>query len=335
MNQAVFPSKTYNFEQFIITAFNVDFGLKSREEILSYEYLNQRFELFKQFCYPSVFHQINQNFKWLVFFDSETPQSFRDEIDILTEWKRFVPVYVPPVSDPGNFWREVVKSYLSPATEFLITSNLDNDDSLSKNFVELVQNNYQEQEFEFVNFPFGYMLRDDGLFLREFLSSPFISLIEKADNILTCKAINHNDLFILYNRGVPVRQLIADPIWLQIVHSTNLLNRWDINSVIQPIDKLKDNFTIELDVTNYKQSPYIQQVVDFGYRFLIVNKNKLPCGLRIRRFCAIIFPWLSRAYLKFSLGLKELKSRRPQLSTDEARAICEHWTSEYENLKAL
>lgn len=327
----LFVGKKNNCEHFIITSFNVDFGMKSRDQILSSEYLTQRFQLFNQFCYPSVFHQTNQNFKWLVFFDSETPTVFKNEISILAEWKRFVPVYVTPVSAPGDFWSEVLKNYLSPETEFLITSNLDNDDSLSKNFVEMVQDNYHEQEFEFLNFPFGYMLRDDGLFLREFLSSPFINLIEKADNFLTCKAINHSDLFKLYGQGVPVRQVIAEPAWLQVVHTTNVINSLDINSVIQSIDKLKENFTIELDVNQYNQSPYFKQFINFGYRFLIVNKNQLPLGLRIRRFASMVMPSLTRLYLKFLLQAKERKSNRPQLSITAARSLCEQWKSEYEN----
>ncbi|NJL09285.1 MAG: hypothetical protein HC908_00795 [Calothrix sp. SM1_7_51] len=157
-----------NFEHVIITSFNVDFGLKSREEILSFEYLNQRFGLFKQFCFPSVLHQTNQNFKWLVFFDSETPDILKMEISRLAEWDNFRPVYVKPARKPGDFWRDIVKEYISPGFDFLITTNLDNDDSLSKYFVEIVQNNFHEQEFEFLNFPYGYMLREDGLYLREF-----------------------------------------------------------------------------------------------------------------------------------------------------------------------
>lgn len=228
-----------NFEHIVITAFNVDFGLRSRDKILSCEYLNQRFLLFKQFCFPSVLHQTNQNFKWLVFFDSETPSSFKIEISRLAEWKNFLPVYVTPVSKPGDFWRDVVKKYISPDVDFLITTNLDNDDSLSKDFVEIVQKNFQEQELEFVNFPYGYMLREDGLYLREFLSSPFISLIEKTDKILNCKTLCHHDLFKVYELGVPVRQIFTKPAWLQVVHGTNLKNFMDINSVIQPLNKLE------------------------------------------------------------------------------------------------
>ncbi len=325
-----------NFEHFIITAFNVDFGLKSREQILSLEYLIQRFQLFKQFCYPSVFHQNNQNFKWLVFFDSEIPSIFKNEINTWAkDWDKFVPVYVTPVSKPGDFWRDIVKEYMSPSTEYLITTNLDNDDSISKDFVDLVQRNFQQQDFEFLNFAYGYMLREDGLFLREFLASPFISLIEKTDNILTCKTICHNDLFQLYEQGVNVRQILTKPAWLQVVHGTNLKNRLDVNSVIQPIDKLKKRFGIQIDEQKYQQSLYINQCLDFAYRFLFINKYQLPLGLRIRRLVSMTIPAFAPVYLKYSLASKERSSPRPQLSIDAARSLCEQWTSEYENLKIV
>lgn len=309
-----------NFEHFILTAFNVDCGLKNREQILSNEYLSQRFQLFKQFCFPSIFRQTNQNFKWLVFFDSETPDSFKNEISHFADWTNFIPVYLTPVTNSRYFWRETVKKYISPGSEFVITSNLDNDDSLSKDFVEIVQAQFQEQNFLFLNFPYGYMLRENGLFLREFLSSPFISLIEKVDDLLTCRIIEHHDLFTLYQQGVPVLQIFTKPAWLQVVHTTNVVNRMDINSVIQPISKLKERFVIQVEEAKYHKSPGINLFFDW----LVFNKHKLPFSLRIRRLASIFMPSVASLYLKYSLQAKEKNLSRPQLSIAAARSLCEN-----------
>jgi hypothetical protein len=326
---------TNNFQHFIITAFNVDFGLKIREQILSQSYLSQRFEIFQKICLPSVFHQVNHNFKWLVFFDSETPESFKNEIYSLGKLTNFIPVFVKQVSNPGGFWREIIRKYIDTDTTHIITTNLDNDDAISKDFIEIVQKQFCGQEFEFINFAYGYMLRENGLFLREFLSSPFISLIEKADNPLTCKNISHNDLFKLSEKGVPVRQIIMKPVWMQLVHESNVINRMDINSVLQPINKLKKNFPIQINESKYNQSyPLIQQL-DFTYNFLFKNQHQIPLTLKLRRLFIMMLPDVAPSYLNLSLAIKKFLSPPSILSASEARSLCEGWTSEYENLKLI
>ena len=170
------------FEHFLLTAFNLDFNLKPRDLILGEKYLEKRFDLFENICLPSVASQSCKNFKWLVFFDSETPTKFKERIKKLQQQQNFIAVYAQsPVSEA--IWQNTIQEHLAQDTQFVITSNLDNDDAVSKNFIALVQNSFSSQDFEFINFPFGYLLREDGLFLREYLSSPFLSLIERADSI--------------------------------------------------------------------------------------------------------------------------------------------------------
>ncbi len=329
-------SVTKIFQHFIITAFNVDFGLKSREQILSQSYLSQRFDIFKTICFPSVFNQINKNFQWLVFFDNATPESFKEEIYLLEKkLANFVPVFVPPVSNPGVFWRKIIKKYINTGTKtkYIITTNLDNDDAISKDFVEIIQKQFHQQEFEFLNFPYGYMLRENGLFLREFLSSPFISLIEKSENPLTCKNISHNDLFKLFERGVPVRQIFTKPLWIQLVHESNVINRMDINSVLQPIHKIKKNFSIQIDESKYNQSSQLFQQLNFIYNFFFNNQHQIPLTLKLRRLLIMILPDIAPYYLNLSLAIKKFLSPPSIISIAEARRLCEGWTSEYENLK--
>lgn len=85
------------FEHFILTAFCVDIGAKKsgydREKLLGEDYLLRRLDLFQKFCFPSLYHQSNQNFKWLIFFDEETPTSIKEKIEELSAWKNLIPVY--------------------------------------------------------------------------------------------------------------------------------------------------------------------------------------------------------------------------------------------------
>lgn len=307
------------FEHFIITAFNVDFNLKPRELILGVDYLKKRFELFEKICLPSVVRQSCKNFKWLVFFDSDTPTQFKNRIEEFSKNEIFIPVYTEPQVS-SDIWRVTVQQYLSQDTRFVITSNLDNDDAIGQQFIALVQNNFNQQDFEFINFPFGYMLREDGLFLREYLSSPFLSLIERTDDVLTCKCVPHHVLYKLSNQGISVRQVLAKPSWLQIIHDTNVINSFDINSVIQPLNKLNKYFVIENIPAKYLQSNYLNNCSHFLSR--LRKSKRIPLGRKIRNIVTMISPSISLTYLWFSLGIRRIVSNPSQLSALEAKRIC-------------
>lgn len=308
------------FQHFILTAFNIDFNLRPRTLILGKEYLEKRFELFEKICLPSVTSQSCKNFKWLVFFDSETPTQFKQRIEKLQQKENFIAVYTKPLVTQ-DIWGKTVQKYLAEDTQFVITSNLDNDDALSNNFIALVQNNFSYQDFEFINFPFGYMLREDGLFLREYLSSPFLSLIERVDSVVTCKVISHRLLQKLSDQGVQVNQIISQPAWLQIVHDSNVKNYFDINSVIQPLHKLNKNFVAENIPANYFQSSYRKGCLSFLSR--LRKSRRIPIQKKLRIILTMINYSLNSNYLRLSLGIKAMTSSSSILSVLEAKQLCQ------------
>jgi hypothetical protein len=92
-----------DFNHFLLTRFNVrlnrdDIGYGSDLGV-SPEWLNRRFELFDKFCYPSVRVQSNQNFKWILFCNSLTPDIFKDKLKEYSKWENFIPVYVDKFSN--------------------------------------------------------------------------------------------------------------------------------------------------------------------------------------------------------------------------------------------
>ncbi len=321
------------FEHLLLTCFNVDFGLCDRSQLLDETYLSQRFEIFEAFCVPSVQSQTCQNFRWLVLFDSALPKAFRDRVDALAQRSPLTPLYVPPVEDVRQFWQALVKRNITLAAQFVITTNLDNDDALHREFIATVQQQFQGQDFEFINFPFGYMLRANGLFLREFLASPFHSLIERAEEPLSCKTIAHNDLFDLAEAGVPVRQVVTTPLWLQGIHGSNVINCFDINSMVRPLTELRSGFALD---------PFLlvqrEQVANWGHRWwqfstqmLLNNPHRQPLGLRLRRVVGAIAPITSRLYLRLTQGLRSRRATAP-LSPTEVRRRCQVAAPEYRNL---
>jgi hypothetical protein len=314
-----------NFQHFLITSFNVDFNLKPREQILNFEYLEKRFKIFENLCYPSVVSQLNKNFQWLCFFDRETPELFREKIVEFARWKNFVPIFTDPVIGNHNIFQEAIQNYVVDDTNFIITTNLDNDDAIGKNFIQIIQNNFNEQEFEFINFPFGYMLRQDGLFLREFLSSPFLSLIERAENPITCCAIVHQDLFKLSNQGVPLRQIITHPTWIQLIHDSNVINHLDVNAVIQNPKRLSDNFVVGDLVKDYLKLSYSDSFFKFYKNFILKNKYNRSWQRKIRNIATTIEPTIPLVYLNWSSKTKNIFAKNERLSAERAKLICEQY----------
>ena len=239
-----------SFEHFLITRFNVRTFSKSG---LDLDWLNHRFDLFDQFCYPSILNQSNQNFKWLVFFDSQTPEFFKDKVRGYSQCENFIPIYV----DGEHDWRmypEGVLSHRKEETEYLITTKIDNDDSLHKDFIKTIQENFNKQKFEFISFPYGYVFHIDKIYLLKYLENPFVTLVEKIngdkrDGFTTAICVRHTDL----TKVGSVKQVKTQPYWLQVIHERNVSNR--IRGFRQPIKKLGNNFSINPEHLPTQEEP--------------------------------------------------------------------------------
>ena len=212
------------FSHIVLTVFNVrlHFGGNTAP---SREWLVNRFDLFENFCLPSMRSQGNQNFTWLVLFDAETSAPFRDKISSYAQWENFVPCFVDQVMTVDSFSsmkRDLIMKHVAGDADHLITTTLDNDDAVGARFVETLQNHFAGQQFEFVNFARGFVLdhRTGKLYEKRDESNPFISLIERAENFKTVWCAAHPELASLGK----LRQIETDPMWLQVVHGRNAIN---------------------------------------------------------------------------------------------------------------
>ncbi len=231
------------FTHIVLTRFNVRVNYSASRMGLDPNWLAHRFQLFDRFCYPSMRAQLNQNFKWLVFFDSETPTEFKQKITNYSEWHNFMPVYVDR-EFTHELNRATVFAHLSQESEFLITTRLDNDDAVSKDFIEVIQSKFQRQSLEFLNLTNGYVWSDGKLYSFKYLKNPFMSLIEQIqerspDGFKTILCGEHTQLAEI---GA-IKQVKTTPTWLQVVHGKNVSNR--IRGVRAPVQKLGDRFVID------------------------------------------------------------------------------------------
>lgn len=206
-----------DFTHILLTRFNVKTGFRS-VGTLDADWLAHRFDLFETFCLPSLRAQTQPDFRWLVFFDEETPEPFRERIERIAEWPTFCPVYISGLAPDAL--PSVIRPYLD--RPYLITSRMDNDDAVARDFVATIQRAFDRQPCEFINPLCGYQLdlASARLYTLRSPANPFISLIESSDNPSTVWARPHNRLHTLG----PTRNLDARPLWLQVIHDRNVRN---------------------------------------------------------------------------------------------------------------
>jgi len=169
------------FRHFIFTRWNIMIGgvsvynnpaVKNPEE-----WMRHRMKLFETYTLPSVLNQTCKNFTWLLSFAAETP-------DTVTDRYRYYPFIQIINGYPADYVRNLYPEKLKHG-DWLITSRLDNDDTIEPTYIARIQEKYLDGDSE------DFLLVDtDGRQLdlktgkyydvaRRSNNSPFISLVEK------------------------------------------------------------------------------------------------------------------------------------------------------------
>jgi hypothetical protein len=218
-------------KHFIITRFNLRLYSrdKRRQPTRTDEWLGRRFDIFETFCLPSIAAQSDKNFTWLVLFDDSTPENYRRRIEDL---RKVCPELTPlfysaaQVEDlTGHLGKEILK--LSAGASRVLTTNLDNDDALSVNWVaESAALAGRERGSEPVIFSFTRGMQyftGMRMAIRMRLSNNhFLSLSEPAtERLQTIVAYRHARV-----TGHFATRYIDSPrdMWLEVVHSSNVSN---------------------------------------------------------------------------------------------------------------
>lgn len=222
------------FSHFILTIFNVQKGIPGLlSDPNDKSWLEHRFKLFDKFCYPSVLAQSNQDFKWIVLFNVDTPDIFKDEIKKYSVWGNFIPVYIKTTTakDTNRIFREIIPEYLTDGSEYLITTRIGSDDIICKDYIEMVQNCFDGQKLQFINFSNGYAWNYNSwkIYSKKMRPGHFISLIEKIDNF---KTVRTGDGFAELHQVGPIREIETKPTWIQGIHGRNITNQ--VGGILQP-----------------------------------------------------------------------------------------------------
>ncbi len=219
------------FNHFLLTRFNIK-GLfnkkdKNNIDVLTDNWLSHRFNLFETICLPSISNQINKNFKWLVYFDTNTDSFFLDKIEkIRLKHPFFLPYFVEDSDQMFSSYKQDINNLMDNENQYLITTRIDNDDCLSKFTIEKIQSLFDCQSFQFINLYYGYAYSETKkvLIKKGHYNNPCgTSLIEKSNEngFSTVWCGPHGSLGTMGD----MLDLYDQRYWLQIFHERNLINR--------------------------------------------------------------------------------------------------------------
>jgi hypothetical protein len=229
------------FKHFLITRFNLLNHAwttsKNHELVLTEKWLENRFDLFGKFCFPCVQQQTNRDFEWLVFFDVQTPDFYKRKIaEFSSLLKNFTPLYIDGMSSFLPHIRNIVREADAP---YVITSRLDNDDCIRRDFIAQIQNQFRKQQYMAVDFIDGYTLQIQPRVkfgLRKQVYNPFISLIESRNE---AKSVWHTP-HASWKRERRVTRIRGERIWMSVIHFENKANEFVGYGKVNPSVLLQD-----------------------------------------------------------------------------------------------
>jgi len=210
------------FNHVVMTRFNL--ATPGRELALrtAHDWLSHRFGLFENYCLPAMIEQTSRNFNWIIYFDENTPDEFRHRVEINQKKFPFVAYYTGLFEAEG--WARSIRECFPSDEPLLLSTRLDNDDALARDFVSRLQTAIAEQGFTHgaYNFRNGLIRKKHRVYAHRHTSNAFFSLLEpNGQGILTASSLKHMDI----SNKIAVHQIEGPPAWMQIVHERNVSNK--------------------------------------------------------------------------------------------------------------
>lgn len=190
-------------------------------------WLEKRVALFEKYCLPSVRNQAERRFKWIVYFDPASPPWLKDRLERLNHDRILLPHFRSAVSREDLL--HDVRVAVGTPSQYLLTTNLDNDDGLASDFTarvrQLAASRGDDGEAEGTPTAFylanGLIRGGAALYSHRDQDNAFCSVLASWDAPTTCWADWHN----LLHHSMPVIRAAGQPAWLQLVHDSNVSNR--------------------------------------------------------------------------------------------------------------
>lgn len=245
-------------------------------------WMEERVQLFFDYCYPSIKNQVQKDFQWIVFFDSRTPKSFLDRIIDLDSVNLIKFMF----ADHWDTMDSEIIQLLNESTnseDLIISTRLDCDDALSSTFIVEIQEKAKNLDPEkpiVLNCVNGLLLNvDNGVFYRKKIySNAFISLVQRKQTIK--ESIFKYQHQTIGNHFSLIELTEAD-MWLQVVHGGNLLNK------ISGLPLIK-NYSKHFNISNPRSGKNTfgkRLLVEYGkYLRIRLENSQVKLGMVIKKF---------------------------------------------------
>jgi len=236
------------------------------DKLLDPKRLDERVRIFRQYCFPSVANQECKDFYWILIVDPLLPEEYREQLYAI-----FNDFYESPLYEkrgPRKIWLHtwdwsihnlanidwIMEHFSEQQPKYLITTRLDDDDSLAVNFTKMIRSNLEKSKinsFKYISYTVGYYYYSQKNTLR-IQRVPLIAigltLITDISKYPMCVYLgNHTKIpsylktpnrhakmnaLYLENNDLPVtqRQYLSrielirggNPMWIRNVHDYNL-----------------------------------------------------------------------------------------------------------------
>jgi hypothetical protein len=217
-----------DFTHFIITRYNVrlegwgwDHDL-SGGATLDHSWLRHRYNLFMKYCVPSVIVQTSSGFQWLIYISPDTPLDYVQKFNTLaSQYSHFS---FRAVQGHEECMVDIRRTLASAKTPYVITTRLDNDDGLGKDYVANVQAHFVREDKIILNFLQGHgydVNRSVFTSMHHMRMNHFTSLIEARSpdgSNISVRGFAHDDP----PADMKFINLDNKHAWLKIFHERNL-----------------------------------------------------------------------------------------------------------------
>lgn len=250
---------------YLLTRFNLKVSWstdKSGVAVQTEKWLVRRLELFARYCLPSVIGQTCQDFQWLIIVDEESSPEFLTELSDLIAGHDHFKVVKTTAEKVMQDVLAIINGVDEP--DQIITSRLDNDDIISRDYISRIQElacTVETDRATVIDLACGFQLSISGstYLLLELTDhcNAFVSIVEPASNCKTVWSRNHTQW--LDSSSIAIDD--KDRYWIQVIHESNIIN---------------------------KEIMHLRAVSDFDRASFSFNA---PVKLTVRRFHNLLRPW--------------------------------------------
>lgn len=230
------------FEHFVITRFGVRWS--EDQPPPDEAWLRYRLALFAAVTLPSMESQTAASRRWLLLIDHACRAGWlEDELALFGDGDVFETVWID-----GLFWSTIGQVVTERATApHVITTRLDSDDAIARDYLARIQATFAGQDALYVNFQRGLQFERSGaLYTYLHASNAFLSFIERRRDGEPVRTVFSSTAHADAAKYADVLQVSAPPVWLQVVHGSNIMNEvHEIAWQVRP-SALGDRFDVDL-----------------------------------------------------------------------------------------